>query len=318
MSQKYNTLIDRLNNIVDTVHIDEVKKIINTLSKISNFKSSIEDDLCTDTLYDKILYELKNEFGISDFKIILFSNNIETILYKYGNIDNLNYHFSSRVSNNSKIAFMLNDGNLTSYEKLTLHSYFNELIQLLYIQIVLTDLQKSSTVDSLTQLESRLSFTQEMKILIPLALREKMSIGVLLINIDRFRAVNDEHGDEFGDKFLQLYAKTIKETIRTSDIAVRFGGGEFLVLLVNIDTENRVIELATNLKEKLALSYLKTKNGDKFRKTVCIGVSMFPEDSTDINEIIKNSEIALSDARDEKRDNILRYKKPEDGEIDFF
>jgi diguanylate cyclase (GGDEF)-like protein len=174
------------------------------------------------------------------------------------------------------------------------------------------------TIDPLTKLTNRIAFQSEMKTLIPLALREKMNIGAMLINIDRFRAVNDEHGDEFGDQFLKLYANVIKKTIRTSDIAVRFGGGEFLVLLVNINNEERVMDIAIKLKEKLAITHLETKNGDKFKKTVCIGISMFPEDSTDINEVIKNSEMALSDARDIKRNHILRYKKIDKLEIDFF
>ncbi|RLA78379.1 MAG: hypothetical protein DRG78_15245 [Epsilonproteobacteria bacterium] len=185
-------------------------------------------------------------------------------------------------------------------------------------ELISNSLEEISTVDDLTQLENRISFNQEMKILIPLARRENMKIGVLLINIDRFRAVNDEHGDEFGDRFLQKYANTIKETIRTSDIAVRFGGGEFLVLLVNIDTEDRTINIATELKDKLANTYLKSPNGDKFKKTVCIGVSMFPEDSIDINEIVKNAEMALSDARDHSRNNVLRFQKKDEGEIDLF
>jgi len=318
MTHKYTNLIDRLNDIVDEVHIDEVKKIIISLTKINNFKNSIGNDLCTDTLYDKISFELKNEFNINNFRIILNENNIEKVLFKNGDKINLNYQFSSKVSSNTEIVIIIEDKELTPYQKLSLNSYFSELIHLLYIQFVLQDLKNSSNIDPLTKLENRISFNQEMKILIPLARREKMKIGVLLINIDRFRAVNDEHGDEFGDEFLKLYANTIKETIRTSDIAVRFGGGEFLVLLVNIDTEDRTIELADKLKDKLANTYLKSPNGDNFKKTVCIGVSMFPEDSSDINEIVKNTEMALSDARDNSRNNVLRYQKADDGEIDLF
>jgi diguanylate cyclase (GGDEF)-like protein len=156
-----------------------------------------------------------------------------------------------------------------------------------------------------------------MKVLIPLAIREKMKIGTLLINIDRFRAVNDEHGDEFGDEFLKLYANTIKDTIRSSDIAVRFAGGEFLVLLVNVDSELRTIEIADKLREKLAQTYLITKNGDQFKKSVCIGVSMFPEDSSNIDEVIKKAQDAVSDARDNGRNITKRFESSE-GMIDLF
>lgn len=318
MIYKYNTLIDRLNDIVDEVHIDEVKQIITSLTKINKFKNSMNDNLCTSTIYEKILFELKNEFNIENFKILLIENSIENLLFKNSDNINLDYKFSNKVSNNTEIEIIIEDKNLTSYQKLLLNSYFSELIHLLYIQYVLQDLKKTANIDPLTKLENRISFNQEMKILIPLALRENMNIGVLLVNIDRFRAVNDEHGDEFGDEFLKLYAKTIKKTIRTSDIAVRFSGGEFLVLLVNIDTEERTIEIATKLKDKLAQTYLKSPNGDEFKKTVCIGVSMFPEDSTDINKIVKNSEIALNYARDNSRNSVFRYKKEENNFIELF
>ncbi|MEA2017024.1 MAG: GGDEF domain-containing protein [Campylobacterota bacterium] len=318
MIHKYKTLINRLNDIVDEVHIDEVKQIITSLTKINNFKNFIGENLCTSTIYEKISFELKNEFNIESFKILLIEDSIEKVLFKNGDNINLDYKFSSKVSNNTEVVIIIEDKVLTSYQKLLLNSYFSELIHLLYIQFVLQDLKKTANIDPLTKLENRISFNHEMKILIPLALRENMKIGVLLVNIDRFRAVNDEHGDEFGDEFLKLYAKTIKETIRTSDIAVRFGGGEFLILLVNIDTDDRAMELANNLKDKLAQTYLKSPNGDEFKKTVCIGISMFPEDSIDINEIVKNSEMALSDARDNSRNNVLRYQKNDDGEIDLF
>ncbi|MDB2405340.1 GGDEF domain-containing protein [Arcobacteraceae bacterium] len=317
MTHKYNTLIDRLDDIVDKVHIDEVKQIIATLSKINKFKHSIEDDLCADRLYEKIKHELLHEFKIDTFKISIFTNNIETILFQEGSTLKKIYTFKSKVSNDTVINVSLNSQDLSEYDILSLNSYFSELVQLLYIQFVLTDLQKSTTVDPLTRLQNRISFNNEMKTLIPLAIREKMKIGVLLINIDRFRAVNDEHGDEFGDEFLKLYAKIIQDNIRTSDIAVRFSGGEFLVLLINIDTESRTLELADKIKEKLASSYLLSPNGDHFKKTVCIGVSMFPQDSSDINEIVKNTEMALSDARDSGRNRVLRFHIDEEI-IDLF
>lgn len=318
MKTKYTTLIDRLHAIVDEVHIEEVKNIISTLLKIDNFKHSIEEDLSTKTIYSKIKYELKNEFNIENFKIILVSNKIETVLFKNGKKVTQSYIFHKKVANKNIISILVEDNKLSKYQKLTLNSYFAELVQLLYIQYVLNHLQKTATIDPLTNLENRISFNNEMKTLIPLAIREKMKIGVLLINIDRFRAVNDEHGDDFGDQFLKLYANVIKSNIRSSDIAVRFAGGVFLVLLVNIDTEIRTITIANKLREILAQSFVISPNGDKFQKTVCIGVSMFPEDSLDIQEIVKNTEVALSDGRDKERNKVFRFKNDEKDLIEFF
>lgn len=313
------TLLDRLNDIVDEVHIDEVKKIIATLSKIKKLKYSIETNLDEDDLYKKISYELKIEFNIQNYKIIHIKDTFETILYQEGDdILEYGYEFQNKISSDIQLNIYIDDTNLSKYQILCLNTYFKELKHLIYIQFVLADLQKTTTIDPLTQLQNRISFNSEMKTLVPLAIREKMKFGVLLINIDRFRAVNDEHGDEFGDDFLKLYADTIKENIRTSDIAVRFGGGEFLVLLVHVESEEITMKIAEKIKNKLADTYLISPNNDKFKKTVSIGVSMFPDDSSDINEVVKFSEMALGDAKDSGRNSLLRYKNSESGDIIFF
>ena len=313
------TLLDRLNEIVDTVHILEVKKIITTLSKINKLKSSIEADLSSDVLYKKISKELKTEFNIENFKIIHIHDGYESLLHKEGtDISKYGYIFKNTVANNNQINIFIDDRNLTNYQVLCLNTYFKELVHLLYIEFVLDDLQKSTNVDPLTGLQNRISFNLEMKTLVPLAIREKMKFGVLLINIDRFRAVNDEHGDEFGDEFLRLYAKTIKDSIRTSDIAVRFGGGEFLVLLIHVESEEITLKIADKIKNKLAETYLLSPNNDKFRKTVSIGVAMFPDDSSDINEVVKYSDMALSDAQDQGRNTVLRYDSKDSEQIEFF
>jgi|GEM_PF-2164554 len=318
MAINNKNLFDKLESLVSNVHIDEVREIIATLSKINDFKHNIEDDLCESSIYENIALELKEEFDINDFLITQLKDDIETTLYKHGNESNFTYHVQNKVSADTDINIVLDGRNLSEFQKLSLNSYFKELVHLLYIQFVLVNLQQSSHTDFLTKLKNRFSFQEEMKALVPLALREKMKMGVLLINIDRFRAVNDEHGNEFGDRFLKLYADTITKIIRTSDIAVRFGGGEFLVLLVNVDNEIRTMDIANKIKEKLAETYLLTKNNDKFKKTVCIGMAMFPEDSSNINEVVKNAEIALSDAKDGGRNRVLKFELNQESTIDFF
>ena len=315
---KKDTLIERLNDIVDEVHIEEVKDIIYKLTQINLFKHSIEDNLSIQVLYEKIAKELKKEFSIDCFKLSLISDIEEEVLYSQGVLKNNRYSYTTKVSNESTMQITVANDNLSEYNKLTFNSYFKETMNLIYIQHILLELKNSALIDPQTKLENRISFNLEMKTLIPLALREKMNLGALLINIDRFQAVNDEHGDEFGDRFLKLYADTIKYNIRSSDIAVRFGGAEFLVLLVNVDTEERTIELANKLREKLAETYLLSPNNDKFRKTVCIGVSMFPEDSTDINTIVKNAETALICAQDVGRNNVFRFQKEQENFIELF
>jgi len=316
MNDNEVTLLDRLNEMIDSIHPEEVKKIVTTLSKISKLKYTLEKNLSKNMLYEKVSQSLYDEFKITNLKITHNKDNNEMILFKNGDDNALfNYSYKNKVSS---ISIYLDVKHLDEYRTLSLNTYFKELNHLLYIQFVLLDVEKSSAIDSLTELQNRISFNTEMKTLVPLALREKMNFAVLLINIDRFRAVNDEHGDEFGDKFLKLYANIIKNSIRTSDIAVRFAGGEFLVLLINVENEEKTMEIADKIREKLSQAYLVSPNDDKFKKTVCIGISMFPEDSKDINDVIKYSEMALSDARDKGRNSIVRYENNTLGKIEFF
>ena len=310
-------LLTQLDNIVDSKHINEVKKVIDALTKINEFKYSISQSKTIDDIYAKIKYVLENTFNITNFKILQSVNNIDTIQYETHTNLEQNYTFKNKVCDNGMIEFKLNNSHLNEFDKIYLDNYLQEIIHILYIQLVLGELLTTSLIDPLTKLKTRLSFNEEMHQIEPLALREKMNIGVLLINIDRFRAVNDEHGIHFGDEFLKLYAETLKKVIRDSDIAVRFGGGEFLVLLMNVSDEQRTLLIANNIQEKLNEAYLLTKYNDKFQKTVSIGISMFPGDSNSITQVVNNAQIALNDAKDLGRSQIIRFKE-DSGDIDLF
>lgn len=316
--KKTDTLINRLEQIVSDVHINEVKKIVDTLVNIGKFRFEIENELSKEKIYEKVLLELERQFGIINIKIIKIEDNNESIILQNGTISKSTYSYTSKITPDITITILIEDNHLNSFEQLSLNTYFNEIIYLIYTHFILDDIKTNALLDPLTGLTNRIGLNVELKLLVPLALREKMNIGVCLINIDRFTAVNDEYGDEFGDEFLKLYANTIKNSIRTSDIAVRFSGGAFLVLFVNVKDEEKTIELANKLKTTLTNTYLTTPYGDKFQKTVCVGVSMFPQDSSNINETIKYAEIALNIARDDSRDNLVRYTHEQPSSIELF
>ncbi len=318
IEKQYKTLINELDAIVDKKHINQVKKVIEDLTKINDFKGELLHTLDIDTVYKKISLFLHTNFHIESYKVIQKIHNIEEIKFQTNDKKTYSYKFAHSINEIGHIEFFVDNEHLEKFDQVYLNTFLDEITSVLYIKYVLNELQNSIFVDHLTKLKNRQSFDEDMKEFIPLALREKMNLGVLIVNIDRFRAVNDEHGTKFGDDFLRLYASVIKETIRSSDIAVRFGGGEFLILLVNILDEDKVLEIAEKIKNKLTETYLISPNNDQFKKTVCIGVSMFPQDSTDINEVIKKAEMALIDARDIGRNTIVRFSNSDSGEIDLF
>ena len=320
MQSIYNNLINKLKPLLKESDLQDIKQTIDDLILINEFKYHIMK-LSDDDIHNDIKNLFYKKFKIKYFKIKYskkYQTDIKYVSYDEDNHDILlSQTYANNISIEHKIELLYEAQPLDDEKQMLFESYCEDITNILYIRYLIIELQNSSLIDPLTKLKNRLSFQEDMKELIPLALREKMNIGVLLINIDRFRAVNDEHGDKFGDKFLQLYAKTIQENIRTSDIAIRFSGGEFLILLMNVIDEAKTLEIAESLKEALSNVYLVTPNGDHFKKTICMGISMFPQDSNDMDEIIKNAELALTDAKDQGRSIILRYQE-DDGELDLF
>lgn len=318
IDKQHKTLINELDNIVDSKHLNRVKMIVENISKINSFKTEMLHILDIDIVYKRIATFLNETFNISDFTVIQTVYNIETIQFQSAQKMDYPYKFSHSINNIGLIEVHLDNQSLEYFDKVYLDTFLDEITNVLYIKYVLQELKNSLYIDHLTKLKNRQSFDEEMKAFIPLALREKMKLAVLIVNIDRFRAVNDEHGTQFGDEFLKLYATVIKKTIRSSDIAVRFGGGEFLILLVNVLDEDKALEIAKKIQDTLTNTYLLSPNNDHFKKTVCIGLSMFPEDSTDINEVVKKAEIALIDATDMGRNSIAKFTEADVGEIDLF
>ncbi|MCK5110941.1 MAG: GGDEF domain-containing protein [Arcobacteraceae bacterium] len=195
--------------------------------------------------------------------------------------------------------------------------YIEEAIPAIKVKSIMTELNESVYRDSLTGLYNRKFFDEESKMLVPLAIREGFNIAVLMLDMDHFKAVNDEHGHDVGDQVLRMLGKVIKSSIRESDIAIRMGGEEFLVLLVNID-ENHVLDVANKIRENVAKTPIKLANGDNFYKTISTGVSLFPTDSDNLQEVVINSDIALYEAKDSGRNKVVKFKEDMRSTIDIF
>jgi len=120
-------------------------------------------------------------------------------------------------------------------------------------------------------------------------------LGLLWIDIDWFKDINDTYGHAAGDESLKAIAEVIRETIRSYDMAARWGGDEFLVLLVNVD-ENELAQLA----ERLCLQISRHEFSDSFSISVSLGGSMYVQ-GQDIDTLLQNADQALYKAKDNGR-----------------
>jgi len=150
------------------------------------------------------------------------------------------------------------------------------------LQAAYVALEEASMVDPLTGLKNRRYLSAFMPEELARCLRQQqeaagrnIDLWVMLLDIDHFKAVNDAHGHAAGDAVLQQFGELLRRTCRDSDIVVRWGGEEFLVLARNADREH-AHALATQLCEAIRAHPFVLDDGTVLRKTCSTGVTAFP------------------------------------------
>lgn len=158
--------------------------------------------------------------------------------------------------------------------------------------------KKASHIDPLTKIFNRNKFEEECTKAIKVAHKYRMPISLMMIDIDNFKKVNDEHGHQAGDEVLRRVAKTIELQLRDGDILGRYGGEEFIVLLPQA-TKDDAIEVAQRVRN--AISSFTTENVGVV--TVSIGVAS--EHSLDNKKkLIKRADVALYKAKENGRNRV--------------
>jgi diguanylate cyclase (GGDEF)-like protein/PAS domain S-box-containing protein len=149
--------------------------------------------------------------------------------------------------------------------------------------------------DALTDLPNRVLLNDRLSQAIALALRNHKKAAVLLVDIDRFKHVNDTLGPIVGDHLLQEIAKRIRACMRDTDTVSRQGGDEFVLLLQEVSDTIGVARAATQLLTSIARPYF--IDGHEVHITGSIGISVCPDDGEDADTIIKHADAAMYQAK---------------------
>lgn len=192
--------------------------------------------------------------------------------------------------------------------------------QSLYNKYMEKTLSEMSLVDHVTGSYNRCYLNNYVGNLLSLSNREQKKIAFVKIAIDQFKAVIDEFDYEIGDKVLKALAQTLKNSVRESDIVIKISNDEFLVILLNIINENNAILITEKLinnfsKEKVVIN---EETKQVLMKTICGGISIYPDNATTIEEIIKKSDIALYEAKNRGRGQVFLFNEEDTNKIDFF
>ena len=150
--------------------------------------------------------------------------------------------------------------------------------------------------DALTGLPNRTLFLGRIEAVLQKALSNKTRAALLLIQVDRFKVINDSLGQRFGDRLLQEIARRLTLTTGRDSIVSRVGGAEFAVVVENIDVDD-LQGIATRVMAKLAGQY--SFFGHSLNVFCNLGISSFPKDGTDSETLISAAETAMCFAREE-------------------
>lgn len=155
--------------------------------------------------------------------------------------------------------------------------------------------------DNLTNLPNRNLLQDRARQALSAAARQELRVGVLFIDLDQFKTINDSLGHHIGDRLLQTVASRILACMREEDTVARQGGDEFIVVLPNIKRFEDVAMVAQKLLLTLAAPYAIDKTD--LHTSASIGVAVYPEDGSDIETLMRNADTAMYHAKTTGRNN---------------
>jgi len=158
--------------------------------------------------------------------------------------------------------------------------------------------------DTLTDLPNRALFIDRAEAALSLARRESGQVGVILLDVDRFKNVNDSLGHDAGDELIKRSADRLREVLRGSDTVARLGGDEFAILLPGLKSDETV-RVARKLLEAMRQPFLVA--GRELRVSASLGLAIGPQDGEDVQTLLKSSDTAMYRAKDAGRDRLQLF-----------
>ncbi len=159
--------------------------------------------------------------------------------------------------------------------------------------------------DALTGLPNRNLLADRLNQAIRLALRYDRLVGVLFLDLDNFKVVNDSLGHETGDRLLKAVGERLAATVREGDTVARHGGDEFVIVLADMVQEEDVADAIRKLMAAMAAPF--NVDGRDIVATVSLGVALFPRDSEDQATLLRDADTALYRAKDAGRNTFQFY-----------
>lgn len=165
-------------------------------------------------------------------------------------------------------------------------------------QVKEEEAQQLARQDALTGLPNRVSFEQRLDHGLTQAKRYGRKLAVLFIDVDKFKSINDSYGHDLGDQVLLMVAKRLQSSIRDEDMVSRWGGDEFVCLLLEVKQDADVTRLAEQMVKRIAEAC--EFNGTTLSIRASIGIAIYPTDGKTADILFKNADTAMYKAKETK------------------
>ncbi len=163
------------------------------------------------------------------------------------------------------------------------------------------ELQYSSLHDTLTGLPNRLYLQEQIEKIKQDAQKYNNKFAIIFLDLDHFKNINDTLGHDVGDVLLQSVAKILENNVGKNNLISRIGGDEFIIVATDFDNEDKLLPMINGLLGEFRKEML--IKGYSLRLSASIGISIFPDDSSSVRELMKYADIAMYNAKEEGRDS---------------
>ena len=172
----------------------------------------------------------------------------------------------------------------------------------------LTDTLRESTLrDPMTGLQNRRFLEEYMETIVAQSKRRQTQLSILMLDLDYFKKVNDTYGHDAGDAVIKNLAKLFRACVRTSDLVIRYGGEEFMIILLDTDADSAT-SVAEKIRSQVEAARIPVGNGVQLQKTISIGLAEYPGDSDTLWQAIKFADVALYQAKEGGRNRVIRFQ----------
>jgi diguanylate cyclase (GGDEF)-like protein len=286
--------VDLRHSIQTTIlHQNTLIGLVNKNKHVLNF-----DDISSSRIYRSVFgKEIDLALGIKSIKSILVYPLVEASIGSRTRSDNILGCLV--IGKKSKHAFSEKERNLVSY-------ICQQTASVIQNSINDRKIKELAINDGLTGLYNRSHFEEMLSHLLDMSDRYDQHATLIMIDVDNLKHINDNYGQEEGDRILSTTAKTIFRSIRKTDIAARYGADEFAIVLPNTDKENAIV-LTQKLRDNLR-RVVSPKDADTVYVTFSLGAATYPDNAPAKDLLIEKTNRALYESKRNGRNRFTHYE----------